>query len=333
MSRAAFLPTPGDPFLLTLWFQFYERWAKHVDTLYVLVNSGTDSTEVMEYIRNQAGRFDNVQYIELPHQIEHGEALRRLTELAEEDYILIIEDDGFIFKPEIVDECFKLLEGNYFDLVGSRRGSCSQWLYDQASAKFGLDNSGYGDHGPNFWPNFLFVKREDLLRTSRNFGARFWAAGETVEVLGKPAPEDQASDTFVQASLELRALGLRVKTLPQYHGNTDDEPDYRNKTNLWDGTAPWTHVGSLSSGFHGLLDPTKDLPRGAFSTDQEKLELERRIVFWYWGWLISTEATDAIPATHKAYHARLQQLINTYELSEVHMRRRLEMYQEVMYAN
>lgn len=326
-SRAALLPYPGDPFLLKLWFKYYERWSAEVDRLYVYVNS-PGSKEVINYIKALVEEHDKTFFIYIDRQIEHGEALRQMVQLANEDYIMFVEDDGFIFKPDYVKSSFEAIESGRVDAVGSRRGSCSLWLYQAASQKYGVNNDGYGDNGPNFWPNFFFAKREDLLKVT-NFGARFWKEGEMVREVGMIAPEDSAGDTFVEGSLQLRAMGLRFDYVPQYHGSTDDEPDYLNKTNIWDGVCPWLHVGSLSSGYHGMLKPDYQINYDHFRSDQERLELERRVAFWQWG-LEEAANTPGLPSVKKQYSQALQKLINGYTLSTSRINTRIARYKEVL---
>lgn len=327
MSRAALLPTPGDPFLLTLWFDNYARWSHVVDRLYIHINTSAPKP-VVDWIKARAEEHENTFVIYSPNQIEHGEALRQMVELSTEDVLMLIEDDAFIIKPDFVASCFAGIESGSAHLIGSRRGSCSQWLYDTASQKWGVDNTGLGDNGPNFWPNFLFAKREHL-KEVRNFGAKHWEVGEHVPHLNATAPEFQASDTFVEASLQLRAMGLDIVYVPQYHGATDDSHDYEDKKNIWDGYCPWFHVGSLSSGYNGMLKPDSPIDREHFSTQQEKLELERRIVFYKWG-LEKAATKMGLPNEKRAYKEAIQRLIREYELNEGRINQRLLWYKEAL---
>lgn len=327
MTRAALLPTPGDPFLLKLWFKYYERWADEVDRLYIYVNSNSEKY-IIDYIKKTAEQYPNVFFIHIGKQIEHGEALKQMLQMATEDLIMFVEDDGFIFKAGYIDKCFKLIESGEVDAVGSRRGSCSQWLYEKASEIYAVDNSGLGDNGPNFWPNFFFAKRSDLSKVG-NFAAKHWDEGELVRQVNMKAPEETVGDTFVEGSLDLRAMGLRFAYVPQFHGNTDDMTDYMNQTGIWGPEAGWLHVGSLSSGFHGMLKPDHQLDREHFSTDNEKLELERRVVFYKLG-LADADLDNGIPKIKEQYRSGIERLIQVYDLSPARIHKRMAMYREVM---
>lgn len=330
MSRAALLPTPGDPFLLNFWLKFYKRfWMDEVDRLYVYVNSAIEP-EAVTYMRNLVNATPKAVWLYTDHQIEHGDALKRMVELATEDHLLLIEDDGFIFKPGKVDECFRLIEEGRVDVVGSRRGSCSQWLYDTASEVFGLDNSGFGDNGPALWPNFLFARREDLVKL-RNMGARSWEAGEVVAPVRGAAPELQASDTFVEASLELRAAGLRIHSMPQYHLNVNPMEDYNDQKNIWDGLAAWMHVGSLSSGINGILVDDKGRPLGRRrvaepspnpwpikpNNENEKMEYERRLVWFILAHQYSKP--ERLTDLRDEYKAAIGRVVDAFGLSSTRM--------------
>jgi hypothetical protein len=253
MSRAALLPTPGDPFLLKYWLENYAKyWKGEVDKLYVHLNTPIER-EVVEYEQELLDRY-GVNFIYKDHQIEHGDAINELLDMCSEELVMLIEDDAFIFRRGVIDECFYLLEKGECDVLGSKRGSCSMEILEAAKNKWGLNYDGYGDQGCNFWPCFFFIKRELLEKTDRKFGSRAWKMGETIEPLGHVVNgEIVCGDTFVNTSLQLRAMGLRFLCFPQYHGSPDDLEHFEKRTNLWDGNAPWTHVGSLSSGVGGVL--------------------------------------------------------------------------------
>lgn len=341
MSRAALLPNPGDPILLKFWLDFYKRfWMDEVDRLYVYVNSPI-SQNVVDYMTTLVQSTPKALLVYADHLIEHGDALKHLVSLATEDHLMFIEDDGFIHKPGIVDECFKRIESGEVDALGSRRGSCSQWLYDRMSEKWGLDNSGFGDHGPNFWPNFFFAKRRDLLQVT-NFAAKTWQPGEQVPELGMVAPELLTGDTFVEGSLQLRWLGLRFAYVPQYHLMPDDMDDYLKGSWAFSPQAKWLHVGSLSSGINGMLrdregrslarrhlDPPEPYKWGnAPEGDLAKMEFERRIA-WFSLALDHFDAT-LLPELAELYGWALVQVVAHYGLSSSRIEKRKNIYKGFM---
>jgi hypothetical protein len=254
---------------------------------------------------------------------------------------MFIEDDAFIFKSGKVDACFKRIESGEVDMVGGKRGSCSQWLYDMASSVYGIDNSGYGDNGPNFWPNFFFARREDLSKVT-NFGAKAWHPGEEVIGLGSAAPELQASDTFVEGSLQLRAMGLRAGYEDHYHLSADDLEDYNTGRGIFDGTAAWMHVGSLSSGINGILIDeqgralgrrTVQKPGEAISdwrpnTEAEKMEIERRLVWFLIAHTYSKP--ERLTDLRNAYMEAITRCITTLGLSASRIEKRKHLYKEYL---
>lgn len=295
-SRAAILPFPGDPFLLRYWLSLFPRWADEIDTLYIYLNS-TLEAPMVDYIRSLCLKYPKVNLQYNPVQIEHGEAIDRTLDIVSEEYVMLVEDDGIIFTSGVVDHCFRLLEAGK-EIVGSKRGSCSLEISEAAKKKWNLSYEGYGDQGPNFWPNFFFCRRSLLLKTDRNFGARAWKLGETIEPLGCVVEVPVvAGDTFVNASLQLRNLvpEEKISYMPQYHGHPDDLVHYLDHQFLFDGKAMWCHIGSLSTGVGGCLtddygralarrsiDPCRenDILPGKPNTDMEKKEWERRVQWW-----------------------------------------------------
>lgn len=329
-SRAVLLPHPADPFMLKYWLKFYnEVWGGEIDKLYILINSPMEF-DVVKYMIDLVARDDKIRCDYITRQIEHGAAIDEMLTYCHEDYVMLVEDDGYIFKPGVINYYFNLLETNEYDVIGSPRGSCSMEIWDRSKELWNLDYSGYGDVGPNFWPNYFFTRRGILEKTDRNFGARSWKKGERIEPLDYVVQEEVcASDTFVNTSLQLRAENYKIKTIPQYHASPDDLEHFKKKRFLFDGKAPWTHIGSLSSGTHGVLiddfgrplarrsiDPPKDTARvpGQCNTLQEQNEWERRVVFW--SMFLDNSDPNEIPEFRREYEKAINRVITQFHLSQ-----------------
>lgn len=343
-SRAVILPYPGDPFLLNYWLQnFYQYWEPEIDKLYVILNSPVEN-KVVEYIRYLcADSSDKIVFIYENKQIEHGDVIRIGLETATEEFVMLIEDDGFIFKKGVVDFCFRQIEDGNFDIVGSKRGSCSMEILKAAEWKWGLNYRGYGDQGCNFWPCYFFSKRQLLLDTDRNFSARAWKTGETIEPLSYVVEVPVINgDTFVNTSLQLqnKIPQSRILYVPQYHGSPDDLEHYDKHKDLFDGLANWTHVGSLSSGIGGLLkdDVNRCLARRLIDppgeptqlnldwcqTDQERHEFERRVQWWLT--FYEHRQLDEIEEFAELYRAAIFRIIDQYKLDIHAIRHRQKAY-------
>ena len=343
MSRAVLLPTPGDPFLLQYWLELYKRyWKNSVDSLYVYVNSEIPD-DVIIFNAELLDEVGAKQILWANTMIDHGKALEELLKLVDEDYVLLIEDDGFIFNGAKVEASFLHLEQGPYKVVASKRGSCSQSILDMATIKWDLNYDGFGDTGCNFWPNFLFIDTKILKSIGGHFGSSDWQAGEMVEGLDMRTPEFAVGDTFVSASLRIRAeldklipvephQPLRGDTLiwyePQYHGATDDMVDYNKRQGVWNPECCWTHAGSLSTGVMNLLNLEKDLPKNMANTEQEKLELERRVMYWQIFW--ENAKPKGIEKFHEDYGTAIKRLIAHYELNEGRINQRKAAYYEVL---
>src|SRR5690242_15881707 len=155
-SRAALLPFPGDPFLFHYWYKmFTEHWGADVDKLYVYMNSPIGE-EVANNLKSLVANDPKVVFHYEPQQIEHGEVINRLLDMCQEEYVMLVEDDCYIWGHGVIAQAFNLVECGKYDIVGSKRGSCGIEILQAAKAKWGLDYEGMGDQGPNFWPNLFF---------------------------------------------------------------------------------------------------------------------------------------------------------------------------------
>jgi hypothetical protein len=322
MTKAVFLPSSGDPFLLYKWLSCLDVWKDEVDQLYLLVNANL-SKETRSYIRTLIAPFsEKVIYMEREHLIDHGPALKIMLDGCTEDLILLVEEDGMIFKKGIVEKCFKEIEDGEVDLIGSPRGSCPEELWS-------VENKLWPEtpeQQPNFWPNFLFVKREDLLKTDKHFAATSWEKGDFIPQLDHIIEAEVVpSDTFVWASIQLRGLGLRVKLLPQYHAMAEDLEHKDKIEGIFDRKAPWVHFGSSSTWSGILMGP--DIPQ----IHGTPIEWEPRAALWLMCW---DDAQETLPKYMQDfstnYKAGIERLIQSYTLSASRVKYRAELYRTLL---
>lgn len=344
-SRAALLPFPGDPFLFQYWYGLFKKyWGAEVDKLYVYMNSPIEQ-DVVDFLKDLVKNDDKVVFHYEPQQIEHGEVINRTLDLVKEEYIMLVEDDCYIWGIGVISQCFNMLECGAKDMVVSKRGSCGMEILKAAKEKWGLEYEGLGDQGPNFWPNLFFSKKELLLKTDRNFGARMWKAGEKIEALDYVCKEDQAGDTFVNTSLQLRTMVPedRIHYVPQYHGHPDDIEHWEKRKYLFDGGAKWCHIGSLSTGVGGLIkdDQNRPLTRrlidppagptvlgNAPTTEMELKEYERRVQWWltfYW-----SSAPIGIAEFKRLYKEGIDRIVDDFKLNKKRIKRRQQIYSQLM---
>lgn len=292
MERTVILPTPADPFLVNYWLLNYAKWADEIDQLIIVAN--TPSLESLQYLEQRVKDFPHILFIPIDHQIEHGDAIKVGLEHVKTKYVGLIEDDGFVVRKGAIGSAFSALNEN-IRIVGSKRGSCASEILKKAQRKYELSYEGYGDQGPNFWPCFFFTETE-LLRGVSNYAAKFWPRGSQIAGLDGVCMEDCYSDTFVEASLELRTKvsNEQIEYRYQGHAHPADLEHYEENSHIFNGMTEWIHIGSLSSGFHGLLrnEYGKVLARrfqddvqgielqNAPSNDSEKMEYERRVQMW-----------------------------------------------------
>lgn len=307
--------------------------------MYICYNSPIEQ-EVVSAVKELTND-PKITLLYFPNYLDHGGSILKMLEVCQEEYIMLIEDDGYIFRPRAVKDGFEWIESGMADIVGSYRGSCALPIIEKAKEVWGTTNQGC-----NFWPNFFFIKKEHLLATDRNFNAKAWYKGDVVPGLNLVVDEEVwYGDTFVNTSLQLKGRGLRVHEVNQYHLNIDDELDAVRGRNVFDSAARWCHVGSLSSGIGGFLrdqylkplalrwQPVtghEEYPKYA-NSEAERLELERRIAFWTMAYeqAVIDGLASKVNNFSFAYCSALSELIKHYDLQPKRIRRRINMYKEL----
>lgn len=228
---------------------------------------------------------------------EHGTKIRDVLELVDdEDTLVLLEEDAFILDYSVIDRHVGHIDEGRYDLIGSPRMSCSPKLAEACSSMWGLDYTGPGDKGPNFWPCFFFIKAKHLKATDGHFTPKGWEKGEYIKELDWEVTEDVAGDTFVWASIQLRAMGLNILEVPQHHSSPYDLVDYEVGAGIFHKGVPWFHIGSLSGDFYQ--------PK----TQMERLELEKRAM-----WLdICGVRVNGIIDTYQLSRQRIDAWKNAY---------------------
>lgn len=327
MSRAAFLATAGDPFsTLMVYKMFKERWYDEVDAFYINVNNhcGVPKEVIAELLATLALE-PKIHLIYHPSGIGNGPPVTEMVKICKQDYILLLEEDGFIFTPGAVNRCFQQIESDLTDAIGSPRFSCGVEVGEAAKRKWNLNYSGYGDVGPNFWPNFFFCKKADLLKTDLDFGSHTWQAGEYCPKLDHTFKEVNHGDTFVWLCVQLRALGLRFQNVPQHHAGPFEIADKENGEQNWHKfTQPfeWIHAGSLSAGWGGYLSGR--IPDT--SNESAKLEMETRCAFWE----LCANVIEGFKDFKGQYHNGIETLVVNADLDWVRINKKYNLYRELM---
>jgi hypothetical protein len=320
---------PGDPFILTHFVRNFDNiWAEEVDRLYIMLNMDHRMPkEVKEYNLNYLDAHEKITPIYTEEMLFQGAAIREILPIVQEDTLFLIEDDTVIVIKGQVDRGFRYIENGDAHVVGSPRFSCSKEILDASAEKYGLDYSGYGDKGPNMWPNFFFIKKEHLLDTDMHFEPKQWEKGDRIEELDITAEGTIAADVFVWLCIQLRAKGLKFKDIPQYHSHPHDLKDMRNHMNLWDGRCPWVHIGSLTMTIEDLILQTLDLTdhKNKPTTDLEQKEMERRLA-WIRVMLYKTADMNTLSDLRHSYSERIKEMIFRWGLNQGHMYQLEEAY-------
>lgn len=315
MKTAALLPTPGDPLHLAWWLRNYERvWSGAVDELRVLVN-GQPVEAARRFIEAEVHRVGGI-YDERDAVMPHGTALNVLIQDTDADVLLLMEDDAPVRYSDSLKHGLALVENGVTDVIASPRVSMTPALQNAASAKWPstfVDEDGADGHG--MWPAFVFVKRDTLLATDRNYGERSWGYGQTVPGLGYRPERDEpcVADTFGGTAFQLREK-WHVANWPQFKG-PHRWPEYLAS----DVEIPWFHIGSLSSSGN-LVSETPVFADGRRMVEEQELqEWSHRLWWWQHFWTVEGHLLDE--QLRGLYQRNLVNLMEKVGVTEERIRR------------
>jgi len=275
------LPTPGDPYITAIWLESYKKfWAGDIDQLYVCINSGVEES-VFQYTVDMFHAV-GAKILTARQLLSHGPALGQLIDLCQEDFVFIAEDDFYIQRQGDLAKWFSIVETGQADAVVSLRGCCSEEIISHTARRFGL--RGRAAAQPNFWPSLCVIKKSNLVKTDGNYGAKTFKAGEPIPQINLTPTKTTGGDTFVWASIQLRALGLSF-----YYEDQNRLIDVIRRGQY---PPPWIHVGSSSTSLGGGLLDEEMHSLGHYSQDatfrfppvpdRNILEhFERKYAFWY----------------------------------------------------
>lgn len=325
MTRCVMLSAGGDPFLVLFCHMLFQKfWYDEADTFYVDYNMHSPvGAEIGAEVVSRLVKDPKVHLIYHPRGIGNGRPITEMTQVCREDLVMLLEDDGFIFESGKVNACFQKIESDLCDALGSPRGSCGQEIWDASKKKYGLDYTGYGDVGPNFWPCFFFCKRSDLLKTDLDFGSKSFPPGYDCLELDHTFQTQNYGDTFVWACIQLRAMGLRFISVPQFHASPTEPEDKLNGDMNWRNTTPyWFHGGSLSTAWGGYLSGTvPDMP-----SELTMMEMETRVAFWK----ICSDVIDGFDEFKAKYKQGIEDLVTKGQLNHGRINSKVNLYRGLM---
>lgn len=340
MTRAALLPTPGDPFLCLFWFEMFEKyWQNEVDKLYIFINSGLEPS-VVSFLKKRFGSNSKVRVFHRDFMTQHGIALAHLLIDCQEELVMLIEDDGIIFKNGAVKEQFDRIENGVVDVVGCHRTSATPGISIKTVERFNLPTSE-----PFLWPNFMFAKRKDLMKTDLHFQNKGFRSGEYCEILDWIPEQDEAMDTNGWIAIQIYNLGLKVERVEQYHRMPTDIDYFARKEHIWNGLSKWCHIGSLSGMMTNWLIDSEGYPlESRFSktgrkdtiTNSDNMndlgtkeEFEGRVAHLLLCFSQVKDRCEEISEFRDQYEKSIKRLIEVFHLDEFKMEMKIKLYKSL----
>jgi len=235
MSRAVVTHFDGDPFTINAWLILYDKyWRGECDKVYLTMYYNPDVVPeiVIDYCKRLLADYPEIVADILgehkPPEVGNQRTLKKVTE----DYIGLIESDGYIYGKGMVDQCFRLLENEGQDIVAP-----PWYLIDEPYFNGDLSSKG-------FMRCFTFVKKSILDKTDLDFMPRTIPANTKITDKYSTG-KDIDLDCFGWLSWQLLLLTNKITMTP---GNVLG-PDnilcpYSN--------FKWVHVRQMSSSAIGM---------------------------------------------------------------------------------
>jgi hypothetical protein len=319
------MSSSGDPYVLLNAMSYFHIWEDEIDELWIGLNTTMSRDFVLYLLHNLPGTFQwssKIKILYINKQIGFGKPLELLLDLSPHGNVLLLEDDTIIFKKGVVNAYFSMLEEDRCDLIGSPRMSCSPETARELQVEFSLNYEGRGDKGPMFWPCFLWVKKELLQRTDKDFDPSDWG------------------DTFAWMSVQLRRLTTKILDIPQYHCSPDDDHNKEHGWGIFDGVCGYMHLGSLSSGIQSYLLTEDQVPLADLDTETRaehpqpipnSREMQNRLMWWHHCFMqrIGDEYTYEAGLYESAL-MRVARIMNADNTEDPFYKRNLKMYLDVI---
>jgi len=230
MSRAIVTHFDGDPFTLGAWLTLYKmHWRGECDKVYMTIyyNPKAVPDSVIDYERKMLAEYPeivaDIKAEHRPPEAGNQDTLKKVTE----DYIGLIESDGFVYGKGIVDQCFRLLENEGQDIVTPR-----WFLINEPYFTGELQSTG-------FMRCFCFLKRSLLGQIDVDFNPKTVPKGTRLHDK-YTLQHDVALDCFGWVSWQLLLLTNKITYVPANILGPDNilSPKSNYK---------WVHVRQMSS--------------------------------------------------------------------------------------
>lgn len=235
MSRAIVTHFDGDPFTLNAWLTMYDKyWRGECDKVYMSLYYNPDVVPqtVVDFDTRLIADFPEITATILPIHQPPEVGNQQTLKTVKEDYIGLIESDGFVYGRGVIDQCFKLMENEGQDIV--------------APPWFLIDDQYFnGDLGSKgFMRCFTFAKKSIFDQTDLDFMPRTITANTPVTDKYSTA-KDVALDCFGWMSWQMLLITNKITMTPcNVLGPDNILCPYSN--------FKWVHIRQMSSSAIGM---------------------------------------------------------------------------------
>jgi len=292
MKRHIIMPHVANPWLLHFWLRNLNTYRHkcQIDTVAVTV-SGFCPKHWVKPISDML-RESNVRFAITNTPDIHGHVCEQALGLLPggfleglNDTVVVMEEDSYVLDPEGMNDVFKKIEDDEYDVAMIPRGAAHQELSDAFKDKYGESPGGA-------WPCCFFTSKKDLIYREETLNPKNWPKGEKIKWLDyAPKEEHSASDTFTSYVWELcfnkkRILDLECNKVHAYNWWAN-KPESHHTWSM--------HIGSLSGGvtnavrnletwvplaFQEVCEQSEDPTKNPHWFSEDHIEISKRIAAW-----------------------------------------------------
>jgi glycosyltransferase involved in cell wall biosynthesis len=245
VTRSVLMGTVYNPFMIRYFLENFKTWQDKVDALYICLDR-LHCKEVESYLAKEIEKFPKIKIRK--GLIGFPENIRGAILETEEDLILTIHDDIYVYNPEIIDRYFNIAsEGKIIMPLQSifapadevreainKRYPSMPWKID--------DYSSY-----SFIMYFTFCSRENYLKTNIDFNGNTYDAGYIKELDHTFKDKWGGELGFLQG---LQFLYHNIEIVPIKANQLADIPHKQNPfkefTLMVEGGLDWLHLQNIA---------------------------------------------------------------------------------------
>lgn len=267
--RTVIITTDGNPFAINLWYENFKKWSAEIDVAYVSITSNLDP-EMVKSIENIFCNDKKIIFLfEYQNSLgKHSQAISNAISNIKTGNVLLFEEDIFILKVGFIDNYFKKLELDDFDVIGGgKRIHATTDLYTVLKNIYNIEEG--------YFPSMLFFNINLFKKIKDIYNIFYDLNHNTIQSDGKEIAifsanyEENTIFTFLnnyklknQYSDEITGIFAILLKLNSKKILDITWLEHRHQLDFHKNYENWIHIGSVGGicGLYGSLRKKNKMP-------------------------------------------------------------------------